>query len=254
MIKILSPYYINIPYESPVTGLVCSEFTLKLYVWNGLKTDIPIDASYEITKTNPEGLTTSTQIDISNLISTFLEFEPKTVTDNEIINGDNQVWYSVSVFYTTENTSELLTPQLQETKLALKGYNYGMSGENAETPSDKILMQAREFKVARDSKVIIPIEIEESVPPVPSIVIDAVIIVNNFDYQIYFTAIGTYSQFFVSITADVGDTTPRLVYLNGTTSPQNLEITEINGVTVKMFGYDTASGTNVTSNTLNVAT
>ncbi len=250
MIKILSPYYINIPYLSPATGLVCSEFTLKLYVWNGLKTDIPIDASYEITKINPEGLTTSTKIDISNLISTFLEFEPKTVTDNEIINGDNQVWYSVSVFYTTENTSEILTPQLQETKLALKGYNYGMSGENAETPSDKILMQAREFKVARDSKVIIPIEIDEPIIPTPNIIITAVDLISGDDYNISFTSVGTYSIFYAIITPEVGDAV--IVNVSGITSPQAVETTFTGIVGFQMFGYDTTSGTNVTSNTFNI--
>lgn len=250
MIKILSPYYINIPYESPVTGLVCSEFTLKLYVWSGLKTDIPIDASYEITKTNPEGLTTSTQIDISNLISTFLEFEPKTVTDNEIINGDNQVWYSVSVFYTTENPSEILTPQLQETKLALKGYNYGMSGENAETPSDKILMQSREFKVARDSKVIIPIEIDEPIIPTPSIIITAVDLISGDNYNVSFTSVGTYIEFYPIIIPEVGD--PVIENMSGTTSPQAV-VTSFTGIVgFQMFGYDTTSGTNVTSNTFNI--
>lgn len=250
MIKILSPYYINIPYESPITGLVCSEFTLKLYVWNGLKTAIPTEPSYEITKTNPEGLTTSTKIDISNLIGSFLELEPKTVTDNEIINGDNQVWYSVSVFYITENTSELLTPQLQETKLALKGYNYGMSGENAETPSDKILMQAREFKVARDSKVIIPIEIDEPTIPTPNITITAVDLISGDDYNISFTSVGTYSIFYAIITPNVGDAV--VVNVSGTTSPQAVETTFTGSVDFQMIGYDTTSGTNVTSNTFNI--
>ena len=254
MIKTLSPYYITIPYESPLTGLVCTEYTLKLYVWSGLKTSIPTQASYEITKTNPELLTTSNKINISKLVNPFLGFKAKEVSTNEIINGDNQVWYSVSVFYNTSNITDINTPQLQETHLAVKGYSYGIEGQNALTPSNKVLMQGREFKVASDSQIIIPIEIEESVVPVPSIVIDALIIVSNFDYQIYFTAIGTYTQFYVSITADVGDTTPRLVLLNGTTSPQDLEITEIGGVTVEMFAYDAASGINITSNTVNVAT
>ena len=37
MIKTLSPYYINIPFVSPLTSLVCTSYTLKIYIWKGLK-------------------------------------------------------------------------------------------------------------------------------------------------------------------------------------------------------------------------
>jgi hypothetical protein len=250
MIKTLSPYNITIPYLSPLTGLVCTEFTMKLYIWKGLKTAIPVTASYEITKSNPELLETSTKINIANLINPFLSFVPVLVTDTDFVDSTNQTWYSISVFYTTSNVTEVNTPQLQETKLAVKGYSYGMEGENAETPANKVLIQAREFKVSSDSKITIPIELTETTPPTAEIVITAVDLIAGEQYDVTFTSVGTYTTFYAIITPDVGDAV--IVLMSDITSPQEITITFTGDVDVQMFGYDSATATTIYSNIFSI--
>lgn len=244
MIKTLSPYYINIPYESPLTGLVCSEFTLKLYVWKGLKNAVPLDATYEITKTNPEGLTTSTKINIARLVNPFIDFEVPTGFIG-LIDSPNQVWVKTSVFYTTENTTEQFTPQIQNLSLAVKGYSNGMSGENEETPANLNLITNREFKVDTNSIFVFPIEATETTVLTPSFTITDVVNTAGNLYDVEFTSVGTYTIITLIVTPDVGDAE---IYTIGTSSPQNVEVTFTGDVDFQLNAYDTVSGTVVFSN------
>jgi len=249
MIKTLSSYYLDIPLVSPLTSLTCTSFVLKLYVWNGLKTDVPADATYTLTENNPEALTNNLSVNIAKLINDFIEFEPQVLVPN-IQDGNNQIWVKQEVYYTTENVSEANTPQLVETNLALKGYGYAMEGTNPQTPSDKILLTNREFKVGRSSKFIVPIVIEETTIPTASITITNVTSLGGNDYELTFTFVGSYDDFFATITPTSG--MPEITPSFSTTSPQTIVINLSGSLDIKMFGYDNDSSTNVTSNIFNI--
>jgi hypothetical protein len=147
MIKTLSPYYVTIPFVSPLTGVTCSKYTLKIYVWDGLKSAVPSVASYSMTKTNPTSSTGSDKINISRLINDFIDFAP---------NESNQRWCKTSVTYDTSTIEEL-----QTINLVVRGYGYGMEGQNPDIPVNRILMQGLEFKVNRDGVFNLPIKILE---------------------------------------------------------------------------------------------
>lgn len=164
MIKSLSPYYIEIPFISPLTNLVCTEYTLKVFVWDGEKDEPPSNASYEFTKKNPTGSTGIDEIDISNVISDFIDFNPKQGIGTSLLNGDNQVWVKTFVFYNTTDPSDMVTPSNVSTELMVKGYSYGMDGKNQSVPTNKILIYGDEFKVNRNGTFVIPVLIEETVP------------------------------------------------------------------------------------------
>lgn len=249
MIKTLSSYYIDIPLVSPLTSLTCASFVLKLYVWNGLKTDVPAEATYTLTENNPEALTSTLNVNVAKLINDFIEFEPQVLVPN-IQDGNNQIWVKQEVYYNTENVSELSTPQLIETNLGLKGYGYAMEGKNPQTPADKILLTNREFKVSRDSKFIVPIIIDETSIPVPSITITNISNISGNDYELTFTFVGSYDDFFATITPTSGF--PEITPSFSTTSPQTIVITSTGSLDIRMFGYDNDSSTNVNSNIFNI--
>ena len=159
MIKSLSPYYLYIPFISPLSGLICTEYTLKIYVWNGAKTSIPAAVTYQISKANPTGSNADDKIDIARLINDFIIFRPQKSTTTELIDGNNQYWVYTEVYYTTSNPLDYVA-QLKETNLLLRGYGYGMDGENAQTPTNKILLSGNEFKVNRNGFFSLPILIE----------------------------------------------------------------------------------------------
>jgi len=159
MIKSLSPYYLYIPFVSPLSGLICTEYTLKIYAWNGAKTSIPATVTYQITKQNPTGSNADDKIDIARLINDFIIFRPQKSTTTELIDGNNQYWVYTEVYYTTSNPLDYVA-QLKETNLLLRGYGYGMDGENAQTPTNKILLSGNEFKVNRNGFFSLPILIE----------------------------------------------------------------------------------------------
>lgn len=145
MIKTLSPYYVTIPWLTSIS------YTLKIYVWDGLKSAVPVTASYSITKINQTNSNGTDKINIARLLNDFIDFTP---------NESNQRWCKVTVTY----TSYLGVGDEQElfTDLILKGYDYGMSGENPQPPANRILLQGNEFKVNRDGVFNFPILILEA--------------------------------------------------------------------------------------------
>lgn len=164
MIKSLSPYYVYIPFVSPLTGLTCTNYTLKLFVWDGMKDEPPATPSYEFTKSNPTNSIGNDEIDISNLINDFIDFTPKKSTITELLTGDNQLWVKWVTFYITTDVDDLTTPTNVNTVLMLKGYSYGMDGANQSIPTNKILLSGNEFKVSRFGSFVLPISIDESSP------------------------------------------------------------------------------------------
>ncbi len=155
MIKTLSPYYLTIPFVSPLTGITCTFYTLKIYVWDGIKSAVPAVASYSITKNNPTTSTGNDKVNIARLLNDYIDFAP---------NESNQRWCKTSIIYDNSGIEEL-----QTINLVLKGYGYGMGGENPQPPENRILLQGVEFKVNREGVFNLPIKVLE-----PTSTIDAV--------------------------------------------------------------------------------
>jgi hypothetical protein len=170
MIKNKSPYYIDTPFVSPSTALTCSQYTLKVYVWNGLKTTVPSTATYEITKQNPTTSTLTDSINIARIIKDFLTFVPQEGTVTALIDGVNQMWVRTEAYYTTTTASELLIPQNVATELMVGGYAYGRDGKNQSVQANKILLDGTEFNVNRGGFFVLPIETAET-PETPSVIV-----------------------------------------------------------------------------------
>lgn len=154
MIKSLSPYYLNIPWTSPLTSVVSTAYTLRVYVWDGLKASAPATASYTMTKPNLSTSSGTDEVDISQLINDYIDFAP---------NGNNQRWVKTTVTYTTTDVADLNVAQLPSTNLMLQGYGAGLDGENAQTPVNNVLISGNEFKVFRNGYFNLPIIISESI-------------------------------------------------------------------------------------------
>lgn len=154
MIKSLSPYYLNIPWISPLTSVVSSAYTLRVYVWDGLKASAPATASYTMTKPNLATSSGTDKVDISQLINDYIDFAP---------NGNNQRWVKTTVTYTTTNVADLNVAQLPSTNLMLQGYGAGLDGENAQPPVNRVLISGTEFKSYKNGYFNLPIIISESI-------------------------------------------------------------------------------------------
>jgi hypothetical protein len=163
MIKTLSPYYISIPFVDPITDETCTSYTLKIYVWDGVKATPPATASYELTKNNPTSSTGSDKINIARLLNDFIDFAPATGIATSLINGSNQRWCKLTLTYTTLvlDVPTVGTEQTVSTDLVLKGYTGGMGGENAQPAATRLLISGTEFKVNRTGVFNVPVKILE---------------------------------------------------------------------------------------------
>jgi len=153
MIKSLSPYYLYIPWVSPLTSAVAVAYTLRIYVWDGLKLSPPATASYTMTKNNLATSSGTDKVDIAPLINDYIDFEP---------NGNNQRWVKTTVTFHTTNEDDWDIPQLPYTNLLLQGYGGGLDGENAQPPANKILISGTDFKAFRNGYFNFPFLISES--------------------------------------------------------------------------------------------
>lgn len=118
MIKTNSPYYISIPWSG------FDSYTLKLYVWSGLQTDVPASPQYEFKNINPLGFTDNSEVNISNYINDFIGLNLPTAITTDLFNGGNVVWFKADVTYPNETTAVILEDA------AIKGYTYGIEGKN----------------------------------------------------------------------------------------------------------------------------
>jgi hypothetical protein len=183
MIKSLTPYYINIPLVNPITEDVCLSYVLEIYVWNGNKDSVPGTASYIVTKTNPTASNGTDKINIANLINDFIEFTPNKSTVTELNDGNNQVWVLSQVLYNDTPTIS----QIYNLQLCVKGYGYGLSGENPQPPTNKILIPIQDYKVNRNGFFNVPILIDEPTPAEPSLVLNSVTLDSGDDYILNYT-------------------------------------------------------------------
>lgn len=202
MIKNLSPYYVTIPFVSPLTSLTCTSYTMQLFVWNGSKSTPPTEPVYEFTKQNPTGSNGNSIVDIANLVSDFIQFSPQEGVSTELINGNNQVWVKWITYYETTNPSDATTPSNTNTKLSLKGYGYGLDGENTTTPTNKILLKGNDFKVSRDSVFVLPIEIEQTTYPPPVAILNSVTEISPGEFEYNFTINFDSNSTFFELKAD----------------------------------------------------
>lgn len=159
MIKTLSPYYIEIPLTSPFSDVVCGSYTVQIFIWNGSRTAVPMQSSYQITKYNAVGSNGIEKVNIARIVNDFIDFQINPETTTGLYDSNNQTWVRFHVIYDVDPT----IIQLQQTKLAVKGYGYFMEGTNPETPVNKILLKQDEYKVSRGGLFVLPIQIEESI-------------------------------------------------------------------------------------------
>ena len=245
MIKTLSPYYINIPFVNPITEEICSSYVLEIYVWNGDKDDVPPQPNYTITKTNPTASTETDKINIARLVNDFLDFNPTKSTTTELVDGENQVWVLTQVFY--NDLPEV--PQIYTIQLCLKGYGYGLSGENPQPPTNKILIPIQDYKVNRNGVFNIPILIDEPTPEELTIEITDVVENSINDYDISYTSSRTITNLTV-YARDFGETEwNAFIVLGDLTSPINLDnfVSTFGDYEFQLSTFDTLTDTVVYS-------
>ena len=151
MIKSLSPYYVTTPWTNPVDSIVCSSYTMLIYIWNGDK-NTPPTTTYQFTKKNVAGETGDDKVDIARLVSDYIDFTPKDITTTSIVDGDNQMWVKHSVYY-----NEVVTPQQEATDIMSLAYSWGDEGENVTTIANNILIRPIEYLTSRQSMIIVPL-------------------------------------------------------------------------------------------------
>lgn len=152
-LKTLSPYYYNVPLTNPLTGSVCDDFTAKFYIWRGSKTAVPAEPSYEATIINADGTSGTYRLNISGVVSDFIDFEVETETTTILANSDNQVWVKVDIYY----NDVPFMPSTQTVQLATKGYGWTMEGYNPQLKNQFIQVAGDEYKVSRNGMVVLPI-------------------------------------------------------------------------------------------------
>lgn len=249
MKKTLSPMYITIPFISPATGLTCTQYILQIFVWDGSKSSPPILTSYSKTVKNLTSSTGSQTVNISRLVNDFLDLTPASNASTALIGSDNQRWIKTQILYTTSNASEASSPQSVESNIIVKGYTYGNEGLNQETPANKNLITYNEFNVSRTGVFVLPIEITESVPTPPSIILSSVVLVSGTTYTLTFTPVGSYS----SLNAfAIGSGGRSVETLTGVTSTKTMTITWTGSVDVRIEGFDNETAANIVSNTVNI--
>lgn len=246
MIKSLSPYYIYIPFVAPLSGLTCTEYTLQIFVWNGAKASPPVMANYEKTISNPTASTGYSRINIARLVNDFIRFTPYDTAITELIDGGNQYWVKTQVLYTTADTDDYVA-QLETTELMLKGYGYGLEGENPQPPTNNILLTGTEFKVDRNGHFVFPFLIQETVDT-SSITLDDVTFVSGITYEFDFTIDFTPTQIYCQVRANSESDWGLPVLFSGITSPQTRGVSIGGSFQSRVFAFNPATGNTIYSN------
>lgn len=172
MLRTLSPYNIITPYVSPATGVQCLSYKLQIWLFNGALAGVPIGELplYEITKKNTGGSTGTDNVNISNIISDYIEQPLPVGSTIEFIDGNAMWWVYVRVIYTQPN-SVAEPPAFLFSELYSRSYSYTMEGQNVVTVPNDILLNGREFKVSRSSVFLLPIYTPDNT--VPTVTLDS---------------------------------------------------------------------------------
>jgi len=249
MIKSLSPYYLEIPFVAPLSGLTCTEYLLQIFVWNGSKASTPVTPSYEKTIPNPTASTGYSNVNIARLVNDFIDFTPFDTLVTELIDGNNQQWVKTQVLYTTADEDDYVA-QLENTVLMTKGYGYGMDGQNPQVPVNNMLLSGTEFKVQRNGYFVLPIMIQETTD-ISEIVLDSVVLDTGSNYDYSFTPNFSFTQLYAQVRPVGSPTWGTPTLFAGTTSPQS-RIVSITPFETRVFAFNPLTGNTIYSNTVTV--
>lgn len=161
MIKALSPFVVTTPFVSPLTSATSTEYLLQIYVWSGDKASVPAEATYEKTILNTSNSIGNSKVNIARLINDFINFGTASSNITETLDGNNAMWVQHDVIYTTSNPTDDDVQQSIVTQLMVSGYGYGIEGENAQPPTNKVFMAGTEFDVNRAGFFSVPILVDE---------------------------------------------------------------------------------------------
>lgn len=243
MIKTLSPYYLNIPLENPLTGEVCNSYILHIYVWNGSKTAVPDEPSYTMTKINAAGSDSSEKVNIARIVNDFIEFDCNAPLTTSILNGNNQVWVRYEVFYDDVPS----VPGMQGVQLAIKGYGFFLEGENPQPPTNKVLLTGDEFKVNRNGMFVLPVLAKEPTVAARTLMLTNFARVTDGIYDATASANFAYSQLYIYVRA-VGSST----WVPTVAAGDNYEVPE--DIASDVFEVRASAFDVVTSQTINSST
>lgn len=161
MINVRSTYYRTVEFVNPSTLVTSTEYTMNIYVWNGLQSAVPGTPTYTLTRSNYESSTGSELVEISKLIKSYIDIlltDTTTGADYVSQNSTNQAWVKTAILYSDEPSTE----RDSITTTALYGYGYGNEGINYQIPSNGILITNRIFRVSRNTLFTIPVYCDSS--------------------------------------------------------------------------------------------
>lgn len=245
-IKTLSPYYLSIPLTNPLTGVVCEEYTIKLYIWKGSKTAVPAEPEYDITKVNAAMSNGTDKVNIARIVNDFIEFDITPQATTGIQASQNQVWVKYEVYY-----NDLLdVASVVGVQLAVKGYGFFLEGNNPQLPTNKVLISGDEFKVNRDGMFIVPLLASEPTVAARSLVLNTFVQDSGQVYDFTYTANFTFSDLYAFF-RNVGDTEwiPTLTSSGSVTVPTSVYTDDFQ---VRLTAFDVVTGANIISNTVTV--
>lgn len=257
MIKCLSPHYISTNFFSSIWNEVSLRYRLEIYIWDGDKEEIPTNPNYEVTINNVENTNSTSKIDIARLITDFINFKPITSNTTKLLPSPNQVWVKTQVFYTNQNNVESSIPENENIDIAVRGYGYGMDGENPDVPVNKFLLPMLDYTMPRGSRFVVPIKLVEDnrvspTDPDPRIQISSFTKVINNEFEITFTLNGIYSNLLGKLTKFVsgGFDEVENFQLQHSTSPQTYTFTmnPLEADELILYGFELNSNQYVYSN------
>lgn len=160
MINVRSTYYRTVEFVSPLTSATSTEYTLNIYIWEGLLSAVPASATYSLTRKNYTSSTGSEDVEIGRIVKSYFDLLYTGLSgggDYTSQNVGGQFWVKTDVVYTTANPSDDGVKQDTEITIALYGYGYGNEGKNPQIPANEILITNTIFKVSRNTLFSIPV-------------------------------------------------------------------------------------------------
>jgi hypothetical protein len=133
----------------------------------------------------------------------------------------------------------------------VKGFNLGLEAENKETPTNKVLLNGREFKVSRSSFFVVPVEAAEIVAPAGTLVINSITFISGDQYSLAYSFSGNLGDVLYRYRLD--GTIPFTAGFDiGLASPFNITLPTTPGTyNVQIYAYDNDNAINVYSNIFN---
>ena len=159
MILTKSPHYIDIPWS--FNSSIPNRYVLQLFVLNGEKVQEFEEPTFEYENKNPLQRSGNSKVDISNLVDIFITTDLVKGTETSVLDSNSASWILSNVIYfNIDGSSSGITQEI--TNLAIKGFGYGIEGENTTIPSNNILAYAGGVKVSRESNFTLPIKVSET--------------------------------------------------------------------------------------------